>query len=124
MSIRPIKQERHNDVFFVYKGYSSRVIFVWRGGEGVAKERDQEYGELPNAVFRFESGVQSRCWSLCNRAVLISSIEVEDKNLWKNENYRRECSLIYGDLQLGRHFLGLFSNYVRSGCNTDAFLFS
>jgi len=69
-------------------------------------------------------GVQSRCWSLCNRAVLISSIEVEDKNLWKTENYRRACSLIYDALQLGRYFLGLCSNYVRFGCNTDALLFS
>jgi len=61
----------------------------------VAKERDHQYGELPNAVFLSESGVQSRCRSLRNRAVLISSIEVEDKNLWKTENYRRTCSLIY-----------------------------
>jgi len=94
------------------------------GGGGVAKERDQQYGELPNAVFLSESGVESTCWSLCNKAVLISSIEVEDKNLWKTESYRRACSLIYGDLQLGRYFPGLCSNYVRFGCNTDALLFS
>lgn len=48
MRIRPIKQKINNDVFLIYKGYSSRGIFV---GGGVTKERDQKYGELPNGVF-------------------------------------------------------------------------
>jgi len=54
MSIKPIKQRRNNDVFLVYKGYSSRGIFAWGGGG--AKERDQQYGELPDAVFLSGSG--------------------------------------------------------------------
>ena len=89
MSVRPIKEKRENYVFLVCRGYSSHVIFVW----GVGKGRDQQYCELPNAVFLTYSGVQSRYWSLRNKAVLISSIKVEDNNLCKTENYRRGCSL-------------------------------
>jgi hypothetical protein len=61
--------------------------------------------------------------SLCNKVVLVTSMKVEDKNLWTTENYRRGCSLVIGDLQLGRHFFILCSNYVHSRYNTDAFLF-